>query len=140
MKLKLKGKFVEGRKLMMARRRMFVTARNRAEKELKEKQKKGLYTDPIRRDIDHLNKQIQMNSVQKVLPARLENIVFNFRIYDRFVKKLRGYYTRLEILDDSIVLKYGKRPGVWTGSLTLYDTSKYYEGIFTDIPEVEVIG
>lgn len=74
-----------------------------------------------------------MYSVSKVLPVKIDDHIFNYKVYTSFIKKLNGYQIKTEVIDDSLYVYYtkGKKSN---GLLALRDLSPYFEG-FIHIPE-----
>lgn len=62
----------------------------------------------------------------KMEPAKAGNIIINNKIYEQFIKKLKGFEVDISIEEDKLVLQYGKIQGEWTGVLELYDLSSHF--------------
>lgn len=70
-------------------------------------------------------------------PGRVGNIVVNYKLYTRFMKKLKGFHTETVVTNESLTVHYGKVRGKWTGKLVLLDLTSYFEG-HGEIPKVEI--
>jgi|SRR5690625_86143 len=98
--------------------------------ELKKKRRKlkgsevGKLDEPIQ-DLEDLVRRFRKSNME---PRQVGDIIINYKLYDRFVKKLKGYMTKVTIKEDRLLLQYGKNYGNWTGSLELHDLSDHFEG------------
>jgi hypothetical protein len=90
----------------------------------------------VKRKLDELEFKVDMYSVSKVLPVRIEGVIINYKIYSTFIKKLKGFNTNLTVTSEGIALSYWKEGtrNHGKGVLKLYNISEYFEG-FEHIPE-----
>lgn len=138
MNYKINGDFSKGRELMKHIRSEKAKERNKLERAIKKKQKENQFTGKLEGELSRLNLEINRFSVSKMIPLKLENgVVVNGKIFERFIKKLRGFFYTLQAQENTLQVRYGKIYGEWTGELHLHDVSHYYEG-FNDIPELEI--
>ncbi len=63
----------------------------------------------------------------KMEPAKAGDIIINNKIYEQFIKKLKGFEVEIQIAEDKLILQYGKTYGSWTGTLELYDLTSHFE-------------
>ncbi|MDF2902397.1 MAG: hypothetical protein K0S25_35 [Bacillus sp. (in: firmicutes)] len=92
----------------------------------------------VKRKLDELEFKVDMYSVSKVIPVRIEGVIINYKIYSAFIKKLKGFNTNLTVTSEGIALSYWKE-GIRNqgkGVLQLYNISEYFEG-FEHIPEAK---
>lgn len=71
-------------------------------------------------------------------PRKIEHLVINYKLFEKFNKKLKPFYTSIRLEPDKLVLEYGNRPGEHIGKLELYDLSKHFENYLEDIKKVEL--
>jgi hypothetical protein len=107
---------------------------------LKKPYKREMIPSHVQRKIDELELKLNMYSVSKTLPVRIEGVVINFKVYAAFIKKLKGFNTTLTVLSDGISLSYWKEGtrNHGKGILKLYNIAEYFEG-FNHIPEARRI-
>ncbi|MBT2696376.1 hypothetical protein J7E79_02855 [Bacillus sp. ISL-40] len=77
-----------------------------------------------------------MYTPSKTLPVKVAGIMVNYKLYESFMKKLKGFQTKLVIAEDSLKLEYW-RHGSSKATLELVDISHYFEG-FKHIPVAEI--
>lgn len=71
--------------------------------------------------------------VSQMAPVFIDNICINYKLYERFLKKLKGYQITESIEVDAVghpqrlIISYEK--GSSKGQLALYDISPYLEGL-----------
>src|SRR5699024_10462855 len=94
----------------------------------------GKFDEPIQ-DLEDLVRGFRKSSME---PRRVGNIIVNYKLYERFMKKLEGFETQVTVKEDLLLIQYGKTHGNWTGSLELYDLSDHFEG-YAAVPEVEIL-
>lgn len=78
--------------------------------------------------ISNLENLVRKFGKSNMEPARAGNIVINNKLYEQFIKKLKGFEAQVEVTEGKFILQYGKDYGNWTGSLKLYDLSSHFEG------------
>lgn len=108
--------------------------------ELKQKRRKlkGTEKAKLNGPISDLDLLISRFMKSKMEPRRVRNIIINYKLLDRFLKKLKGFKTKSTITDNMFLLQYGKDPNNYTGKLELIDLSEYFEG-YGEVPEVEIL-
>lgn len=90
--------------------------------------------------IKDLQAHIRRFMKSKMEPARVGNIIINNKIYEQFMKKLKGLHYETSVTDNRLIIEYGKKPGNWTGKLELYDLSHHFEGYGEITKEVTLDG
>lgn len=78
--------------------------------------------------IEDLENLVQRFMKSRMEPARAGKIIINNKIYEQFIKKLKGFEVEIAIEEEKLVLQYGKVYGKWTGRLELYDLTSHFEG------------
>lgn len=76
-------------------------------------------------------------SHSKTLPVKVGHVVINYKLYQSFLKKLKGYEIELLIKGDYLELHYCKPFSKSKGTLILDDISQYFKG-FKHIPIAEL--
>ncbi len=99
---------------------------------------KGSEKHNMQEPIQKLEALIRRFRKSNMEPRQVGNIVINFKLYTRSIKKLKGFETKLTITDEMVLLQYGKNFNNYTGKLELYDLSKHFEG-YGDIPKAEIL-
>lgn len=92
------------------------------------------------KSIEDLNSYIRRFMKSKMEPAVVGDIVINNKIYDQFLKKLKGLHYEITVTNDRLIIEYGKKPGIWTGKLELFDLSHHFEGYGKVTKEVTLDG
>lgn len=72
-------------------------------------------------------------SPAKTLPVKVGGVIINYKLYQAFIKKLKGYESRITIDGNCLRLEYWKPFSKSKGTLILEDISCYFEG-FQQIP------
>ncbi len=75
----------------------------------------------------------------KTLPVRVEGIVINFSLYQSFLRKLKGFETKISISHNSLRLEYRKFGTPNKGVVIFEDLSNFFKG-FMHIPVAVVDG
>ncbi len=78
--------------------------------------------------IEDLDFYIRGFMKSKMEPARVENIIINNKLYEQFLRKLKGLHYEITVTNDRLIIEYGKSPGNWTGKLELFDLSSHFNG------------
>ncbi len=91
----------------------------------------------VNQKIDALEKLQGIYKVSQVLPVRIEGLIINYKLFNAYIKKLRGFKVELFLFleDEFLVLEYQKDQT--KGLLELRDLSQYFKG-FDHIPCAEV--
>jgi hypothetical protein len=76
----------------------------------------------------------RLYSLSRVLPVSVQGVVINYKLYKAFMKKLKGFQTRIVVAGDGIVVQYWKPGSQGRGRLKLYDISSY----FTDFEHIPI--
>src|SRR5690625_4559929 len=130
----MQGHFTKGREMMKARRTELQKEIKRFEN--KHKKLKVIPGADIKL-VKELKAKVPIYSLSKTVPAKYQGIVVNGQLLIRFIKRLKGFRYEIEVKNGRLYLYYGERRNQWTGTLTLYDLSKYFEG-YTDIPKLVI--
>ncbi len=134
MTIEIKGDFSKGREKMKDYR----AAALKGIKQFEGKERKSrTLTVKEKEEFDALKKSIPVYSLSKTFPAKYKGIIINSKLLKAFLKKLKGLSYEIFPYEDKIRVRYGKIYGEWTGTLELYDLSRYFED-FNDIPEMEI--
>lgn len=98
--------------------------------------KEGHLPRAVQEIVDGLAAKARIYSVSKVLPVQVENLMINYKLYEAFTKKLKGFEYSILVVDDGVIIQYWKRRTLAQGKgmLKLYDISKYFKN-FHSIPE-----
>jgi hypothetical protein len=101
--------------------------------------KRGYFTGPehVKSSMTWLEILVKVYTVSSVIPVQIEDKIFNYKLLNDFQKKLKGFYTSVEIDGYTLILRYGKRPGDYTGQLQLYDITEYFKTL-QKIPKAEI--
>ncbi|GGP07316.1 hypothetical protein [Oceanobacillus neutriphilus] len=68
-------------------------------------------------------------------PRYVDGLLINYKLYQRYIKKLKGFSIRHEILPDKLLIYY--HDGSTRGKLELFDLSGPLEGL-SDFPKGEL--
>ncbi|MFD2446409.1 hypothetical protein ACFSO7_20820 [Bacillus sp. CGMCC 1.16607] len=92
--------------------------------------KMGYIPSHIQTKVDELTSKIEMYSVSKTLPVRIEGVVINLKVFEVFMKKLNGFEKSIIFQSDGLTVQYWKKGYLSQGKglLKLYDLSKYFDG------------
>lgn len=92
--------------------------------------------DWINRKIDELERLQEKYMVSKIIPVRVGNMIINYLVYERFMKKIRRCTVKHFVDPDGFSIEY--RTGVrGKGHVDFFDLSKYF-GDFQNLPVAEV--
>lgn len=78
-----------------------------------------------------------MYSTTSTFPVKVGGIIINYKLYQAFMRKLKGFEMRISITESSLALMYWKRNGSAKGILTLDDLTPYFEN-FRYVPVAEL--
>lgn len=78
-----------------------------------------------------------MYTPSKTLPVRVEGLTINFKLYEAFMKKLKGFETNLVVTNSSLRLEYWKFGRHAKGFLELNDITPFFND-FQHIPVARV--
>lgn len=87
----------------------------------------------IRELTDYINRWKPSN----MEPRYVDGLLINYKLYQRYIKKLKGFTIRHEILPDKLLIYY--HDGSTRGKLELFDLSGPLEGL-TNFPKGELHG
>lgn len=96
-------------------------------KELKQLRKgKNNYSaiGKVENKINELEQFIKTFSKSNMQPVKIEGIVINFKLYERFMKKLKSFHIEQELKDNKLFVHYNN--GSSKGTLTLEDISEHF--------------
>jgi hypothetical protein len=82
-----------------------------------------------------LRKSILMYSVSKTLPVKCEGLIFNGKLLQTFIKKLRSHDYEVFVENNRLIVTYSR--GRNQGRLELEDISYYFQG-FPYLPELVI--
>lgn len=139
MPIKVIGDFKEGREIMKDTRRRHMSRIRSLEKKhdrLILNGGRGLPTSELK-ELNQLYDLIPFCSVSSMLPARVDGIIVNVKLLQRYIRKLRGYDLKISVKDNSLILEYEGIFKKSKGYLRLYDISNHFEG-YPDIPELAI--
>lgn len=136
MKIIILGDFKEGRELMKQYRAEHIMRISELKK-TEQNTSKGDKMRELESAIKFLNESIPIFSVSRTIPAEHKGIVFNGKILQAFVKKLKGFHYQITTDETGLNLEYGRKHGEWTGELQLLNLSDYFKD-FTDIPRMVI--
>lgn len=77
--------------------------------------------------IKELDQYIRRFMKSKMDPVKVEGIVINRKIYEPFMKKIKGLHVEKKFEDNSLVVYYGKSSVELTGKLVLQDLTPHFE-------------
>lgn len=77
--------------------------------------------------------------ISKVTPVKIDHIVINYMLYDRLMKKTKGYLIECEVQGFKLVISYKRFGSSYGGKMELYDISGQLEGMFNDLPEAKIV-
>lgn len=77
--------------------------------------------------------------ISKVTPVKIDHIVINYMLYDRLMKKTKGYLIMSEVQGEKLVISYKRFGSSYGGKMELYDISGQLGGLFNDLPEARII-
>lgn len=80
----------------------------------------------IQRQINENARYLSRFKKSNMEPRAIGSIVINYRLYERFMKKLKGFQVTEQVSDEKLIVKY--RKGSNNGTLELMDISKHFEG------------
>ena len=96
----------------------------------KKRRRKGNRAEDIAcldKEINKLESSINRFRKSDMEPRTVGSIVINYKLYDRFTKKLKGMYTKVILKEDCLVVLYGKNENNLTGELVLHDLTRFFE-------------
>lgn len=79
----------------------------------------------------------QMYSTTSTFPVKVGGVIINYKLFQAFLRKLKGFEMRINITESSLALTYWKRGESAKGILSLDNLSEYFEG-FKHIPLAEL--
>lgn len=74
----------------------------------------------------------------KTLPVRVDGIIIDYKLFQKFVKTLKGFEMKILIMKDHLKLLYWKNGANKQNELILKDLSGYFEG-FRNIPDAVLV-
>jgi len=78
-----------------------------------------------------------MYSPSKTMPAKIGSLVINYKLYESFMKKIKGFQTKTMLGKNCLKVEYWKLGNRSKGVLELQDISYYFES-FKHIPNAEI--
>ncbi|MEC1716638.1 hypothetical protein [Schinkia azotoformans] len=107
--------------------------KKRDAKTLKSLYKKNPIPENVQNKITKLERQQELYSPAKTLPVQINGFIIIFKLYESFMKKLKGFETRIFFNHKSLLIEYWKIGRLAKGVLVLEDMSSCFEG-FQHIP------
>lgn len=65
--------------------------------------------------------------ISQMAPVFVDNICINYKLYQRFMKKLKGYQVECYLDNDKLIIHYSNK--MHNGKLELYDITDKLEGM-----------
>ena len=90
----------------------------------------------VHKKIEELEDQQSFYMVSKVIPAKVDNIIINFLVYERFMKKIKGFPVRHVVGDVSLKVEY-KTSEKTKGLINFFDLNQYFSD-FEHVPVAEL--
>lgn len=78
----------------------------------------------VERQIDSLEWYIHRFRKAAMHPVKINGIIINFKLYERFMKKLKAFQVSQEIKNDTLVITYKNKTA--SGTLILEDLSSHF--------------
>lgn len=85
-----------------------------------------------------INNRLKKLYSVKSLPVKVGDIIIDYKLYQSFLKKLRGFQSKLTLSDSALFFEYWKFGSKNKGRLVLEDLSSYYDG-FKHIPTAVLV-
>jgi hypothetical protein len=85
------------------------------------------YINKVERQINSLEWYVHRFRKAAMHPVKIDGIVINFKLYERFIKKLKGFNISQEVKDGQLVINYSNK--VSKGMLTLEDITSHFPDV-----------
>lgn len=93
-------------------------------KQLKKGESNYSSINKVQNEINELEQFIKKFSKSNMQPVKVEGIVINFKLYERFMKKLKTFHVEQELKDDKLFVYYSNDSS--KGTLILEDISEHF--------------
>ena len=81
--------------------------------------------------MDPLNYQLAI--YQSTIPVNIKGLIINYKLYESFMKKLKGFETKITVDQGTLFVEYREFGKSRKGVLALEDLSKFFED-FKSVP------
>lgn len=88
------------------------------------------------KQLQELQKDADMCMQSKRLPLKVEHLIIDFKLYERFIKSLKKMSYSVSVEKQKLIVDYHSTAKT-SGKLELYDISKYYTS-FSHIPKAVI--